>query len=411
MKALLVPPTNHGGLFEQFQQTAQALAQQGVDIRMGDADTVAPDEIVHLFDAPDIFGALAQFLYARARGARVVVNPLYWNPTRFLTQGLAGIDEPTGAQAELERRVRAAQSDAECAARRVVFRYADALLPLSTREASLLAQDFDVPRERMVVAPNGIDPLFTRAHSGEAFATRHGVRDFVLCAARMDALKNQLRLIQALAQESLTLVLIGRAESEDYLARCRQAAHEAQARVLFLPALAREELAQAYAAARVHALVSWYDVAPLAALEAAAMGCRIVLTQESGGSDYFGQDAWYCDPGDLTSIRNAVRAAYAAPRTNTLRERIARECTWERAAKQTRGAYELALAAPRAQSDAYLSDVEHALNACAALVKLQAEARARTWQEKESLARVVNAYANGRVMRALNALSRMLKRG
>jgi glycosyltransferase involved in cell wall biosynthesis len=227
----------------------------------------------------------------------------------------------------------------------------------------------------------------------------------------MDALKNQRRLIQALGPESLTLVLIGRAESEDYVARCRQAAHEAQARVLFLPALAREELAQAYAAARVHALVSWYDVAPLAALEAAAMGCNIVLTQESGGSDYFGQDAWYCDPGDVTSIRNAVRAAYAAPRTNALRERIARECTWERAAKQTRGAYELALAAPRAQSDAYWSDVENALNACAALVKLQAEARARTWQEKESLARVVNSYANGRVMRALNALSRMLKRG
>jgi glycosyltransferase involved in cell wall biosynthesis len=410
MKALLIPPTNRGGLFEQFQQTAQALAQQGLDIRIGDAETAASDEIVHLFDAPDIFGALPQFLRARARGARVVVNPLYWNPTRFLTEGLAGIDEPTGEQAELERRVRAAQCDAEGAARRVLFRYADALLPLSTREAALLVQDFNVPRERLVVAPNGIDPLFTRAHSGESFATRYGVRDFVLCAARLDALKNQLRLIQALGRESLTLVLVGRAESEDYVARCRQAAHEAQARVLFLPALAREELVHAYAAARVHALVSWYDVAPLAALEAAAMGCNLVLTQESGGSDYFGADAWYCDPGDVTSIRNAVRAAYAAPRTDALRARIARECTWERAAKQTRGAYERALAAPRAPSDTYLADVENALNACAALVKLQAEARARTWQEKESLARVVNAYANHRVMRALNALQRMVKR-
>lgn len=406
MKVCVIPPVNRGGLFEQFEQTTAALEKQGLDIRVGGAHDAAPDEIVHIFDAPDIFGALPQFLQARARGARVVVSPIYWNPTRFLREGLVGIDEPAGAQAELEQQLRAAQEAAEHAARRVLFRYADALLPLSEREAALLVRDFDAPRERIVITPNGIDPLFTRAHSGAPFKKKYGVRDFVLSAARMDALKNQWRLIQALHDETLTLVLIGRAESDAYATRCRQTAHNARTRILFLPALPRHELVYAYAAARVHALVSWYDVAPIAALEAAAMGCQIVLTNESGGSDYFGADAWYCDPGDVVSIRDAVRAAYSAPRSNTLQERITRECTWERAAEHTRRGYALAQENPHARDDAYVNAVETALVEIAALVKLQTQARARLWQEKESLARVVDGYANGRVMRALRRIVR-----
>ena len=406
MKVCAVPPVNRGGLFEQFEQTTAALARQGQKIRVGDAHDAAPDEIVHIFDAPDIFGALPQFLAARARGARVVVSPIYWNPARFLREGLVGIDEPSGAQAELEQQLRAAQESAEHAMRRVLFRYADALLPQSEREAALLARDFDASRERIVITPNGIDPLFTRAHSGETFEKKYGVRDFVLCAARMDALKNQWRLIQALHDESMTLVLIGRAESDAYAVRCRQAAQGARAHILFLPALPRHELVYAYAAARVHALVSWYDVAPIAALEAAALGCQIVLTNESGGSDYFGADAWYCDPGDTVSICDAVRAASTSPRSNTLPERITRECTWERAAEQTRRGYALAQENPQARDDAYVTAVETALAKIAALVKLQTQARAHLWQEKETLARVVDGYANGRVMRALRRIVR-----
>ena len=410
MKIHLVPPVNRGGLYEQFQQTATALQKQGAEIVFGTADRAAPDDIVHIFDAPDIFGALEQFLHARARHAHVVVSPIYWNPTRFLHEGLAGVDEPSGDAAELERAVRTAHRQAEQAARRVLFCFADALLPQTVREATLLTHDFGAARARMVITPNGIDPLFTQTYSAEKFYQQHGVRDFVLCAARMDALKNQLRLIQALHQETLTLVLIGKAESDAYAAQCRQAASDARARILFIPALPREELVYAYAAARVYALVSWYDVAPIAALEAAAMGCNIALTQESGGSDYFGHDAWYCDPGDIGSIRNAVRAAYDAPRTNILRERIVRECTWERAAEHTRRGYELALTHPQTFGADYLPAVEQALAEFAALAALQTKIRAQIWQEKEMLAHTVEDYANGRVMRSLNKLHSIFKR-
>jgi len=409
MKVRLVPPVNRGGLFEQFQQTMTALEKDGLSICAGSAQDAAPDEIVHIFDAPDIFGALGHFLAARARGARVVVSPIYWNPTRFLTEGLAGIDEPTGAQAELERNLRAARRQATDAARRALFGGADALLPQSEREAALLSRDFDVSPERIVVTPNGIDPLFTRAHSGKPFQEKYSVGAFVLCAARVDALKNQWRLIQALHQEALTLVLIGQAESEDYYARCQRAAQNARSQILFLPALSHAELIYAYAAAHTYALASWYDVAPIAALEAAAMGCNIVLTNESGGSDYFGSAAWYCDPGDTASIRNAVRAACAAPRANALRERIAREYTWERAAQATQRGYALARAKPRARDAAYVQTIETALAAVAAFAKLEAQARAQLWQEKETLARTVDGYANGRVMRALNALRRFAR--
>lgn len=410
LKVWLVPPLNRGGLQEQFEQTAAALAQLGVSVHVGDASAAAPNEIVHLFDAPAIFETLQQFLTARAQGARIVVNPVYWNATRFFQQGLAGIDEPRGAQADLEERIRHVQRQAEYAARKLIFCHADALLPLSPSEAALVAHDFDAPRDRMIIAPNGIGSVFAQPHSGDSFAQKYGVRDFILCAGRLDAVKNQLALLRALRDESVALVLIGKAETPEYLDLCQRQAQLSQGRVLFVPSLPREELAAAYAAARVHALVSWFDVAPLAALEAAASGCRVVLTSESGGRDYFGDDAWYCDPGDDLSIRHAVCAAYAAPANPALRERVVREFTWTHAAEQTKRAYELAQDAPRAEPDDYLAQAQSALAELAELAVLQDESRAQLWQEKESLARERDAYANGRVINTLNALNRVLKR-
>jgi hypothetical protein len=177
--------------------------------------------------------------------------------------------------------------------------------------------------------------------------------------------------------------------------------------VHFLPALAPEELASAYAAAKVHALVSWYDCAPNSALEAAAAGCNIVLTTESGAHDYFHKAAWYCDPGDLKAMRDAVRAALNAPRQPELRASVIAAHTWENAARLTREAYERALSLePRLADENFHHDLEKATTALAQLLPLVEKSRAALWQEKSELAQTVVGYRNGRVMRLLNWLIR-----
>jgi hypothetical protein len=61
--------------------------------------------------------------------------------------------------------------------------------------------------------------------------------------------------------------------------------------------------------------------------------------------------AWYCDPARVDSIREAVVAAYAAPRMGKLRERIRTHYTWEQAAQKTREGYLLAVALHEQKSD------------------------------------------------------------
>lgn len=412
MNVFLFPPTHGSGLGEQFRRTVDALRHNDWRLEIGDSDKFASSQydVVHLFDTPDVYAALPHFLTARHSSARVVVSPIYWNAERFYREGLPLAGPPQGERATLEQSVRDATQRAEGAIQRVIFRHADMLIPNSNREVELLARDFDVPRERMIVAPNGVAPEWANA-SPDELIRNYGVRDFVLCAARADARKNQLSLIRALRDEPLTLVLAGGSVAPGYLELCRREAQRARARTLFLPALAPHDLASAYAAARVHALVSWYDCAPLAALEAAAEGCNIVLTTESGASDYFGADARYCDPGDLDSIRDGVTAALAAPRQTALRERISREYTWARAADQTRCAYQRATQLePRVLARTYRDDVEAALSTLAALTPLQAQSAAELWREKDELARMVQGLVNGRGMRALNALNQFLKR-
>jgi hypothetical protein len=69
----------------------------------------------------------------------------------------------------------------------------------------------------------------------------------------------------------------------------------------------------------------------------------VVVTPGGCTQEYFGEEAHYCDPDDLDSIRMAVKAALTSSPNSELRERIARNYHWEAAARRTMEAYQLAL--------------------------------------------------------------------
>ncbi|OQY94096.1 MAG: hypothetical protein B6D41_07280, partial [Chloroflexi bacterium UTCFX4] len=175
--------------------------------------------------------------------------------------------------------------------------------------------------------------------------------------------------------------------------------------------LSDKELGSAYAAAHTHALVSWLEVVGLVTLEAAVAGCNVVLTREHGARDYVGDAGWYCDPGDVTSIRRAVLDAHHAPPQNMLREHLLKTYSWERHAREICDAYERASALPpRVESAEGRANLEQTVHALVRLVPLLETSRAELWREKNELARERDAYANGRAMRLLNAANQILKR-
>ena len=98
--------------------------------------------------------------------------------------------------------------------------------------------------------------------------------------------------------------------------------------------------------ASVHILPSWYESCGLASLEAAAMGCRVVVSYNGFASAYLNDAAYYCDPASPESIRMAIDSAMDSLPNPSLQQQIRSNCTWKNAALQTLSAYEKALAKP-----------------------------------------------------------------
>jgi len=186
------------------------------------------------------------------------------------------------------------------------------------------------------IIPNGIDNRVFGMRDNEK------EKDLVLCAARIEGIKNQLNLIRALNHCGKQVVLAGAAtpNQQSYFQQCKK---EAADNIIFTGRLDQAALSRYYDRARVHVLPSWFETCGLSSLEAAAMGCNIVITAKGYTRDYFGEDAFYCDPGDPASIWEAVMKAAAAPVPSHLSEKIRDQYTWERAAAMTLSAYQTVL--------------------------------------------------------------------
>jgi len=216
---------------------------------------------------------------------------------------------------------------------RKIVRGASMLLPNSHSEYARLSRDYRVGQQYRVI-PNAIDPhLFHRPATG---ATRE--KGLVICVGRIEGRKNQLNLIQALNSTGFKLVIIGSPSANQgaYAEACRAAAGP---NVSFVPATNQETLVGFYSRAQVHVLPSWFETTGLSTLEAAAMGCNIVITDKGDQREYFGDHAFYCDPADPASILKAVQQAAAAPADGELQRKIFLEYIWERTAEKTSKSY------------------------------------------------------------------------
>lgn len=205
------------------------------------------------------------------------------------------------------------------------------LLPNSVNEYQRLFNDYSVDRPYSPI-PNGVDL--------ETFhAPVNGYRDIVLCVSRIEGNKNHRHLIQALNNTDFQLYIVGKPSlnQKKYYAECTKIA---SGNIHFTGYVSQEELLRLYSRAKVHVLPSWFETTGLSSLEAAVMGCNIVISDRGDVKEYFHEDAWYCDPADPVSIRKAIEAAFEAPYASELKNRILKEHNWRQAALKTLAVYQ-----------------------------------------------------------------------
>lgn len=211
------------------------------------------------------------------------------------------------------------------------------LLPNSESEYQRFAKHYNITKPHTVIY-NGVDTDVFKLN-GETI-----VRDdkLVVCVARIEDKKNQLNLIRALNNTSYKLKLIGKPapnHGKYYNACLRQAATN----VTFEGFVPQEKLLTYYQEAKVHVLPSWNETCGLSSLEAVYAGCNIVITDKGDTKEYYGNNAWYCDPESPDSIFQAVEKASQCTATKALHNKVIELYNWKQAANDTLAVYEQVL--------------------------------------------------------------------
>lgn len=359
-----------GGDMHQLKKTRQYLEELGVHVDV--CCTPRPDprgyDLVHLWNTwfPHQTLAQAKAVRALAPDIPIVLSTIYWDMREKAWADLA-IPELFGgaaSAAEVEQRLVALAEDRflingrrrseagepnfrgyELYQRRL-FELVDHLLPQSRAEVRNLQRTLGVSLPHTLIFNGAETSVFDRA-TPDWFVNQYKVRDFVLTVGLVEPRKNQLMLLHALRDTGLPVVVVGRNYDRRYLRLCRK---HADKNALFIEHLPHEQLASAYRAARVHALPSWMECAAFVNVEAALSGCALAISDRTSEREYFGENAYYCDPAKIGSIREAVvkackNHASDAPKRAALREQFRNRFTWPQAASQTLKGYEAALLA------------------------------------------------------------------
>jgi glycosyltransferase involved in cell wall biosynthesis len=355
-----------GGPTVRVPRTAVELRRQGLPtqtLRFPDP-AVGSADVIHGFNVWSPATALAMARRARWLNKPFVFSPIYLDLAQrsLWEEGLTAIFDGNTDPARIDALIASAaerwRSDVEGSGVvpepvlgyhglvREMVDSADHVIFLSEHERSLLARIGAVPRAASIVR-NPVDSDAFAAADPELFSATTGIRDYVLCVARVETRKNQLMLIHALRDSNIPIVLVGHVSSRKYGDLIRK---HAGPNVHFMDRLdpASPMLLSAYAGARVLVLPSWAEGAPLVSLEGGAIGASMVLSDRSGEREYFGDLARYCHPGSAESIRSSVLEAYESAWGEEQRERlkahVRQKFSWERYTNDTLEVYNKAVA-------------------------------------------------------------------
>ncbi|MDD5218790.1 MAG: glycosyltransferase family 4 protein [Candidatus Omnitrophica bacterium] len=317
-------------------KTKEYLAKEGVDVKLFDpwTDKFSDFDILHTFGS--VKDCLRVMEAAQAAGTKNFLSSICWYSWKAAW----------GTYPEWQRRMPSlARQFAKTfcpfmpSQRKKMFDCADVVSPSSRAEAGQLKRYFLVPEEKMAVIPHGVDAAFAEA-KGDAFHEKFGIRDFILCAGRIEPRKNQLNVIRALRGIKQPLVFIGGTVPayKNYYEEC---VREAGSNVHFLGEVPHQSklLASAYAACNTFLLATWLETPGLAAMEAGLAGAKVVVTAEGATKEYFLNYVSYVRPDSMSDIRQKTLSAFERPRDPALRKHLQQNYSWTVVAKQTAEAY------------------------------------------------------------------------
>lgn len=233
---------------------------------------------------------------------------------------------------------------------RMAIRRAARVFTVSEASRTVLAERFGLPPEQLAIVPEAPDPVFTprgaAAIERELAPLGLEAGRFFLFAGGISPHKNVLALVDAYARLRGTidvppLVLVGDLKDDPFFSiardlRARIIGHELEAHVRLPGFVSDEALACLYSAATAVVLPSLIEGFGLPAVEAAACGAPVLLSDLPSHRASLREAALYFDPEDVQAIAAAMAWALEEPGRTLALAQAAREAvaglTWDASA-------------------------------------------------------------------------------
>ncbi|MEM5295086.1 glycosyltransferase [Burkholderia sp. JPY481] len=278
-----------GGGERQMAAYAHHLPRFGVQADLYDMWNPSLDDyqIFHAFSVMP--GVVEMCDFAKKRGLKLVVNPNLWI-------------------------TRETKDDYPYAAIWNILELADRVIVNSHMEGDALSDVFGIAREKFHCVYNAAEADFLVPADTNVFREAHDIDGpFVLNVANLEPRKNQLEFIRVLREErpDLQFVIAGAARDKQYARACIEAGGDQLKIVGTLP-YASEMLRSAMAGCEFFAMPSLLETPSIAAIEAAALGAKVLLTQVGSTTEYFGDSVTWVDPKSRDSLRAGIAAAIAS---------------------------------------------------------------------------------------------------
>ena len=318
-----------GGAQAQIEQTRLALSQLGVEVDwLRWWDRGQQGGLIHQFGRPS-----AAFLgEAQRSGFRVVVTDLLgatgarprWQLGAFKL--VARLGRRVGVERRLDRLSWGG-----------ILARADAVVASTEWEANLMRDIFGVAPGKVHVVSEAVQDIYLNSSP-----LARG--PWLLSTGTIHAIKRMVELAEAALVAKTPLWVIGRphGQGDAYSERFIKLAREHPDEIRYEGFVPQERLLQAYREARGFVLLSQYETMSLAALEAAACECPLLLTDQPWARTTRGDRATYCPPGASLSVTARILRNFYDSAPNL--PRPPRPASWSEVAGQLKGIYESLLA-------------------------------------------------------------------
>ena len=236
---------------------------------------------------------------------------------------------------------------------RTGLRKAKVVLCVSNTVKRIIAEQFNIPTDRLVVSYNAVGSHFRpldRATVSCTLQQKYAISGpYVLYVGKLQACKNIVRIIEAFHRfrcESRTdfkLVLVGRRTwtsegIDEALERLQLQQH-----VMELGYIPHEDLPLLYNGASMFIFPSLSEGFGMPVLEAMACGTPVITSSVDALPEVTDGAALYTDPYSVDEIAGAMHRLHVEPQTAARLRHLGLErvktFTWQRAAEQTLAAY------------------------------------------------------------------------